>query len=649
MLKKVPAPASYAALLFLAILLVFFIYRVSFLIAFALPELDGPSVREAFLSSLRLDLSAAAILLIPVVLLSLPLFLRPGRRAFTRLPGAAGVLLFTFAFVISVTSFIFYGERRKPLEEDFFVFMGTDIIPGFAGAFDAHPLLMLLSLLFLIVLAFLLLRLSNRILSSPAGGPSSTPGGLFSFLIMLAVLLLLARGLRSQPLRSGQVLKSPNVLVNHVAINPVFSIFIDGLASWLDRGTYYFYGEEEAVERTRRLLRTGEEAFYDDRYPLLRRAESGRGEDLRNIVILQLEGFSNGFIGHRRQGREVTPFLNRLTERSFSFPFFVQNVRFTHRALFVINSGYLDRATGRSVLRAPEIRHSYSSLGRILKEKGYSLLYVEGGNSDYKEMRGFLEMEGYSVFDGPVMDRSGRYDDIGDGKDAFGYHDEYAFSEALYRLRRAEQPFLGYIMLHSTHSPWEPPSHFENPFEKPYGVFAYVDWAVGKFFEGLEESGLLENTVVVITADHTSLPVRDLSHFDRMNIPLIIHGTGLEPAVKRTIGSQVDILPTVLGLLGLDVPYASMGRDLLQVPEDGGFACSLYNGYAFWHEGDVILQDWFGEGIPPRLFERDRPQREERDVAGERRDLVDGMQLRLRSYYQTARTLSLQDRVFPRP
>lgn len=649
MLKKVPAPVRHAAFLFLAILLIFFIYRLSFLFVYALPELDGSSVGEAFRSSLRLDLSATAILLIPVLLLSLPLFLRPDRKTFIRISGAAGALLFTFAFVISVASFIFYGERRKPLEEDFFIFMGTDLLPGLAGAFDAHPLMMLLASLFLVLLAFLLLRVSTRILASSKGGPPSTTLGLCSFMVTLAVLVLLARGLRSQPLRSEQVLKSPNVLVNHVAINPFFSIFVDGLASWLDRGTYLFYGDEEAVERTRQLLRTGGETFDDDRYPLLRRAVSGREENLRNIIILQLEGFSNGFIGYRRQDREVTPFLNRLVERSLYFPSFVQNVRFTHRALFVINSGYPDRATGRSVLRAPEIRHSYSSLGRILGEKGYSLLYVEGGNSDYKEMRGFLEMEGYSVFDAPVMDRSGRYDGVGDGKDAFGYHDEYAFNEALYRVQRAQQPFLGYVMLHSTHSPWEPPSHFETSFKKPYGVFAYVDWAVGAFFEALEESGLLESTVVVITADHTSLPVRDLSHFDRMNIPLIIYGTGLEPAVRRTIGSQVDILPTLLGILGLDVPYASMGRNLLQVPEGEGFACSLYNGYAFWHEGDVILQDWFGEGIPPRLFERDKPQWEERDLAGDRTDLVDDMQLRLRSYYQTARTLSLQDRVFPRP
>jgi phosphoglycerol transferase MdoB-like AlkP superfamily enzyme len=426
--RVLPPPVRYFVLLFLLLLLTFTVFRVFFLSAYALPGLDAPSVREAFASSIRLDLAAAALLLVPVVLLSLPLLFSPGRSAFRIPPAVAGVALFGLAFVVSVTSFIFYGERRKPLEEDFFEFMGADLLPGLLGAFDARPLLMTVSLLTLFLLLSLLLKLSLKILGHPSRRSSGTLSGIFFTIATLAVLLLLLRGPYAQPLRSGQVLRSENVLVNHVAINPVYNIFIDGLASWLDRGAHHFFDEAAALETTRELLHAAGEEYGDERYPLLRTLHSGREKDLRNVIIIQLEGFSNGFIGYRRDGEEVTPFLNSLVKRSLVFPFFVQNVRFTHRALFVINSGFLDRATERSVLRGPEIRHSYSSLAGTLKEQGYSPLYVEGGNSSYKEMRGFLEMEGYSIFDGPVMDASGRYRDIGDGKDAFGYHDEYAFS-----------------------------------------------------------------------------------------------------------------------------------------------------------------------------------------------------------------------------
>jgi phosphoglycerol transferase MdoB-like AlkP superfamily enzyme len=436
-------------------------------------------------------------------------------------------------------------------------------------------------------------------------------------------------------------------MVNHVAINPVYNIFVDGLKSFLDQGTYLFYDAAEAVRTTQHLLSTPGEEFTDSGYPVMRTMAGGRERNRKNIVVIQLEGFSNGFINYRRDGRPVTPFLNRLAKQQIYFPNFIQSVRFTHRALFVINSSYLDRATGRSILKTPEIRHSFSSLGKTLQDNGYSLLYLEGANSDYENMRGFLKMQGYTIFDGPVMDESGRYDDVKDSKDSFGYHDDLVFDEAVYRFERAEQPFLGYITTHSTHSPWMPPEYFESGFEVPYGVFEYTDWSVRKFFRKMKKKGLLDNTIVVITADHTSLPVRDLSHFDRMNIPLIIFLKGKTGKVVQTIGSQVDILPTVLGLIGLDVPYASMGRNLLRVPEDSGFAASVYNGHAFWHEGDVILQDWLGDDVQPRLFERRPPPGKQDDLAESRPSLVQDLQYRLRCYYQTARTLSLEDRIYP--
>jgi len=202
-------------------------------------------------------------------------------------------------------------------------------------------------------------------------------------------------------------------------------------------------------------------------------------------------------------------------------------------------------------------------------------------------------------------------------------------------------------MLHSTHSPWRPPDYFEGTFESPYAVFEYTDWAVGKFFAALEEEGLLDETIVLLTADHTSLPVRDLSHFDHMNIPLIIYDGDGDGEKRWTVASQVDIMPTILGLLGLDVPYAAMGRNLLRVPEDAGFAASVYNGYAYWYEDRWLLKDWLDDSSPAELYDRTEPVSRQRDLAAELPGVTASLRERFRSYYQTARTLSLEDRIFP--
>jgi phosphoglycerol transferase MdoB-like AlkP superfamily enzyme len=645
--KNLPAAYRYFLFSFAFVLLIFTVYRLGFLAAYALPHLDGAGIREALRAAVRLDLAAAAILVSVIVLFSLPAVLGAGAAPFRRAPAFAGVTTLTLAFVVCVSSFIFYGERGKPLEEEFFMYWSADLFPAVAGAFKAHPWLMILSHLALLLLVVTLAKISRRILSSPGKSFSSRLVRGLSLLFTVLLLFVLIRGVKARPLRSGQVLKSPNIVVNHVAVNPVYNVFVDGLKSFLQRGTYLFYEPAEAIKSARQLLDTNGEIFPDERYPLLRTLKSGRKKRLKNVVVIQLEGFSNGFIGYKRDGRLVAPFLTKLARKHIYFPNFVQNVRFTHRALFVINSSWLDRATARTILKTPEIRHRFSSLGRTLQGQGYAPLYIEGASSDYEDMRGFLTMQGYTIFDGPVMDESGRYDDVKDNKDSFGYHDDLVFDEAVYRFRNAEQPFLGYITTHSTHSPWMPPQYFESRFEKPYGVFEYTDWAVRGFFQSMREAGLLDNTIVIITSDHTSLPVRDLSHFDRMNIPLIIYRKGRPGKVVETIGSQVDILPTVLGLAGIDVPYASMGRDLLRAPRDSGFAASVYNGHAFWHEKDVILQDWLGEGDAPRLFERRPPPGDQGDKAANRPALVKDLQYRLRSYYQAGRILSLEDRVFP--
>jgi phosphoglycerol transferase MdoB-like AlkP superfamily enzyme len=645
-LKNLPSLYRYLASTFLLTLLLFFLYRLCFLFVYALAVLDAPATGEALFSSLRLDLAAAAILLAPVVISSVPAIFG-SRPLYFRIPAFTGVTVLALSFIVCASSFIFYGERGKPLEEEFFMYWNSDLLPGLGGAFRSRPFLMFFSHAALLLFVLWVAKFSRRVLSSrPRGFPSRLAGG-FSLALTLAVLVALIRGVESRPLRSGQIIKSGNIMVNHVAINPVYNVFVDGLKSFLDRGTYLFYEPGVALDAARELLHAEGEDFRNSRYPLLRQPNAGGARNLSNIVIIQLEGFSNGFVGYRRNGRLVAPFLTSLAEQHLYFPYFVQNVRFTHRALFVINSSYLDRATGQSILKTPEIRHSFSSLGRTLGEEGYSLLYLEGASSDYENMRGFLEMQGYSIFDGPVMDRSGRYDGVRDGRDSFGYHDDLVFEEAVLRFAEAGQPFLGYVTTHSTHSPWMPPSYFKSSFEKPYGVFEYTDWAVRRFFEKMDDEGLLDGTIVVITADHTSLPVRDLSHFDHMNIPLIIYMKGRPGKVLKTIGSQVDILPTVLGLVGLHAPYASMGRDLLRVPEDSGFAASVYNGHAFWHEGDLILQDWLGDDMEPRLFQRRPPQGKQADVAEKLPSQVKEMQFRLRAYYQTGRTLSLADRIFP--
>ena len=91
-----------------------------------------------------------------------------------------------------------------------------------------------------------------------------------------------------------------------------------------------------------------------------------------------------------------------------------------------------------------------------------------------------------------------------------------------------------------------------------------MDWSIGQFIKKLKEQGQYDNTIFIVLADHTLGWGESGDLHTRFHIPLFIHVPGVVPARHtQTLGSQVDILPTIVDLLHIDIPYAAMGNSLL--------------------------------------------------------------------------------------
>ncbi len=145
------------------------------------------------------------------------------------------------------------------------------------------------------------------------------------------------------------------------------------------------------------------------------------------------------------------------------------------------------------------------------------------------------------------------------------------------RLADARAPFFLWVHYYDPHAEYQPPSPFDERYRDNLydGEIAFVDAQLGRLLRGLEELDRAEDTLVAVVADHgESLGDHGeathgfLLHEATQRVPLVLHGAGLRGGVHVTERvSQVDLMPTLLSLLGAPVPKGLDGRDLTQPAE----------------------------------------------------------------------------------
>ena len=134
-------------------------------------------------------------------------------------------------------------------------------------------------------------------------------------------------------------------------------------------------------------------------------------------------------------------------------------------------------------------------------------------------------------------------------------------------------------------------------------TLSYTDWSIGQFIEKMKEQGQYENTIFIVVADHT-LGWGESGNFDdRFHIPLLVHAPALFDSSRlKIVGSQADLLPTVLDLLHSSQPYAAMGNSVFDTQaahfvftsQDGRVLGWIHNGQLVEHTGTAAVKDKAG-------------------------------------------------------
>jgi phosphoglycerol transferase MdoB-like AlkP superfamily enzyme len=219
---------------------------------------------------------------------------------------------------------------------------------------------------------------------------------------------------------------------------------------------------------------------------------------------------------------------------------------------------------GESIVKR-EHNQGLFSLATVFDAKGYASQFLYGGYGAFDNMNAFFGSNGYEVHDRTeIPDKAIHHENI------WGVADEDLYTMALGLFDRdhaAGKPFFAHIMTTSNHRPYTfPEGRGPWPQGKRESAVAYTDWAIGDFLRRARTKPWFKDTVFVITADHcaSSAGIAALPVF-RYHIPMWIYSPGnIAPGRFDALMGQVDIAPTLLGLLGMDYDSQFYGIDVFQ-------------------------------------------------------------------------------------
>jgi phosphoglycerol transferase MdoB-like AlkP superfamily enzyme len=307
--------------------------------------------------------------------------------------------------------------------------------------------------------------------------------------------------------------------------------------------------------------------------------------------MISVESLSGSYMAYKGSKQKITPFLDSLVQHSIFFSNFYATGTRTVRGLEALSLA-IPPTPGQSIVRRPHNSNLFS-LGNVLSQKGYECKFIYGGNAWFDNMGPYFGANGYSVVD----KRDFRKEDI-HHTTTWGACDEDIFTQALKECDKSQTAgklFFNQVLTVSNHRPYTFPKGRigNNPDDQSRdGAVTYTDWAINDFLVRAKTKPWFDNTVFIIVADHCAsaagkveLPVTGYQ------IPCFIYAPKLvAPAVINRLVSQIDLLPTLLGLLHLDYSSKFFGYDMnrLELGRERAFI-STYQKLGYIKNGNLVI------------------------------------------------------------
>ena len=562
------APLSPLLVFYLVGLMIFFVFRTAFLLTYFGRASKVGNYLFIFPTGFRMDTILLCYLLIVP---SISVLLAPGQivrrnRLFFSVFFSSLAALFVF---LEIATFPFMAEFDTRLDRLFLEHM-TQAHEVFPMVFKGHTGGLIIGISATLLVGLAVCRFFQNLLAN-----YKTP-----VLWKRAVLLLLVApplyfGARSsfihRPASIGTAAWSTSHLVNELGLNSTYSLAYAYYCMRKDESDpKKLYGirmkPTEMFNRVRKAALIPQKACGKAEIPLLHYQESTfPAKEELNLVIILEESLGAEFVGCLG-GLPLTPNMDKLSKEGLLFTRLYATGTRTVRAIEAIVSGFLP-TPGTSVVKLGLSQKNFFTIAELLRRRGYATEFIYGGRSEFDNMRGFLLSNGFEkTYDQAVFENS-----VVSG--VWGVSDEDLFAKANEIFRSHEDgPFFALILTTSNHDPFEFPDGridlYEHPKATRYNAMKYADYAVGRFFGLAKKERYHNNTIFLIIADHgTRLYGQDLIPVNKFLIPGLIIGPNVTPGRYQKVASQIDMVPTLLDLMGISTETPLIGRPLLRLPE----------------------------------------------------------------------------------
>ena len=426
--------------------------------------------------------------------------------------------------------------------------------------YESYPLFSLLGAIFIAALLTLyqIRKPIMRYIST-----FESPASRARFTAALTLAAILSYFLIGQPLKE----LTTNNYANELAGNGPYQFVAAFRNNKLDYRTFYALGDDRILSSKLQKMVFEKDSRPDnpaELYNIKRRITTTGPPRKLNIFLITVESLSGSYLTRFGKKRNITPFLDQWLKQGLLFNNFYATGTRTTRALEAITLS-MPPTPGRSLVKRPEPT-KLLSLGEVLKKNGYDTAFLYGGRGFFDNMNSFFSDHGYRCVDQTDFSKS----EI-TFTNAWGVCDEdlyrKAISEADKDFKRG-QPFFFHLMTTSNHRPYTYP---EGKIDLPSGrnqsgAVKYTDYAFKRLISQARKRPWFGKTIFVVVADHcahssgkTGLPVA------KYHIPFFLYAPAyIEPGENDKLSCQIDVAPTILGLLNLSYESDFFGHDILR-------------------------------------------------------------------------------------
>jgi len=356
----------------------------------------------------------------------------------------------------------------------------------------------------------------------------------------------------------------------------------------------------------------------------------------KNVFVIILESFSAEHIGalnHQigNKNTDFTPFLNSLAEKSLVFEGFANGKRSIEGIPAILAS--MPTWMTEDFITSQYSSNKFNSLASILKAEGYNTSFFHGGKNGTMGFDAFCNSAGFENYFG-----KNEYPNPADFDGSWGISDEPYLQYIADKLNSTAEPFLGAVFTLSSHHPYKVPEKYRNKFRKgPLEIqetIMYTDYALKEFFAKAETMPWFNNTIFVITADHTSEAYQPFykNRVGQYAVPIIFYQPqGDTAGHQNRIAQQTDILPTLLDMLHYPKPFIAFGSSVLRTDEPR-FSLSFLNGnYQLLQNGYSWQTDY---NVSSALYNFKEDSLLKKNLVGEQKNIEADMDKLLKSVIQ---------------